>query len=83
MEILRLAFFRFFIVCVVILTLLFTNNLGPFTFFIIAGGFSLVEAILSKRKFDRITGNKLLDFGWILFVIITVAAVLIYSGEYE
>lgn len=77
MNILRLPFVRTIIFCILILTLLFINQLNVLLFFLLGGLYALTESIMSKKGGDINTGNKFIDFGWIFFLLITMFLVLI------
>ncbi|MBM4763728.1 hypothetical protein [Bacillus sp. B15-48] len=78
MVLLKLPLTRWTIFCVIILALLFSNYLGVFTFFVLSAGFSVLESYLTKKNFDKKTGNKIIDYGWIGFLLITLTIVLIF-----
>ncbi|KKE78617.1 hypothetical protein DTX80_18025 [Bacilli bacterium] len=77
MYILRLPFVRTLIFCILVLILLFTNQLNVLAFFLLGGLYSLIESIASKREFDIKTGNKFIDFGWYSFLLVTILLVII------
>ncbi|KAB7709069.1 hypothetical protein F9802_02795 [Bacillus aerolatus] len=78
MYLLRLPFTRWTIFCAIILVLLFTNYLGVFTFFVLGAGFSILESYLTKKNFDKKTGNKFIDYGWSGLWLITLAIILTF-----
>ncbi len=79
MFLLRYPFTRYTIFCMVILILLFLDCLGVLTFFILGAGFSILESYLTKKDFDKEIGNKFIDYGWIVMLLITLAIVLFYK----
>jgi len=76
LSFLRLPFVRALIFCCLILILSFTNHLNVLIFFLLGGMYSLIESFTLKRGLDIMTGNKIIDFGWILFILGTVSFVV-------
>lgn len=77
MSLLRLPFIRWTIFYVIILALLFTGHLGVLTFFVLGAGFSIVERYLTRKRFDKKTGNQFIDYGWIGLWLLTSVLIFI------
>ena len=60
MDIIRLPFFRYVLFCAIMLALLFSDLLHILNFFLIGALFSILEACLQKRGFDKKTDMLLL-----------------------
>lgn len=72
MSLLRLPFTRWTIFCVII----YRSFRGPY-FFILGAGFSIVERYLTRKRFDKKTGNQFIDYGWIGLWLLTSILIFI------
>lgn len=77
LRILRLPFVRSVIFSLLVLLLLFFDQLNVGLFFLLGALYSLIELFFSKKRFDLKTGINFIDIGWLFIVLITMILVVI------
>lgn len=77
MTIFRFPFFRAVVYCLLILALLFSDSLNYLNFFAISALYALIQRLTLRYKFNRFTNNKLIDFGWLPILIVTMLTVVV------
>ncbi|WP_203363823.1 hypothetical protein [Bacillus sp. REN10] len=68
---LRLPLVRYLLFGCVLLLLLFEGYFTVGTFFIISTSFAVIEKLLDKKDYDKKTGKKAIDYGWVLILALT------------
>ncbi|WP_077302691.1 hypothetical protein [Virgibacillus pantothenticus] len=67
--------------CFLIMLYLVTNHLTVLAFFVIGGGYSLIESIMRKKNLDVATGKIWIDLGGVLIIFVTLAFVLLDTSQ--
>ncbi len=73
----KLPFIRTLIFCILIFVLHFFDQLNVLIFFLLGGIYALIETLSSKKQLDIKTGNKFIDFSWIIFLVGTMLFVVL------
>lgn len=77
MALLRMEWLRYIVFCIVLLSLVFSQNLSVGSFFLLSAGFVLMNKIIEKKGLNKEPSNKWFVIGYVALVIATVGLIYV------